>query len=75
MNREYARKPRFVAVDINALSVEELAQLRDILKRQDRAQCEVVNEMISWECGFMTTEHSREYWDKHVSLEGIIETL
>lgn len=75
MNSEYARKKRLISVDINALSVEELAQLRDILKRQDRALCEVVNEMIAWECGFMTTEHSREYWDKNVSLEGKTETL
>ena len=75
MTREYARRARWVAVDINALSVEELEQLRDMLKHTgDKVACEAVNEMIGWECGYMTTKHSREYWDKYVSLEGKAET-
>jgi len=69
MNREYARKQRFVTVDINALNVEQLEQLRDMLKYIDRAECEAVNEMISWEYGWMTPEHSAEFFKKYVSAE------
>ena len=69
MKGEGRRKERLISVDINRLNVEQLEQLRAMLKYTDRAACEAVNEMISWENGWMTIEHSAEYFEKYISEE------